>query len=111
MIYAMLLLAGCATPKPRPVGVPPPPVRAPSKPSVMLDFRPVGLVAMVNSQARFVVLTFPPGAVPQPGRRLNVNHQGMKIGEVKVTGPQRDTDTVADVVTGDAYVGDEVKGE
>jgi len=30
---------------------------------------------------------------------------------VKITGPQRDNDTVADLTTGAAYVGDEVKGE
>lgn len=98
----MWLLAGCAHPKP--------PAKRPA-PSVTPDLRPVGRVALVNNEARFVVINYPPGNFPQVGQQLNVNHNGLKIGEVKVTGPQRDTDTVADLVTGQAYVGDEVKGD
>jgi len=33
------------------------------------------------------------------------------VGEVKVTGPQRDNDTVADLVTGTAQAGDEVRDQ
>lgn len=33
----------------------------------------------------------------------------MKVGQVKITGPQRDNDTVADLTAGDAQVGDEVR--
>jgi hypothetical protein len=66
---------------------------------------------LVNNEARFVVINFPPGAIPQPGQSLNVNHLGLKTGEVKITGPQRGNDTVADLITGQAYVGDEVRGE
>ena len=99
----MWLFAGCAHAKPSAAKRP--------APRVTPDLRPVGRVALVNNEARFVVINFPPGAVPQIGQSLNVNHQGLKIGEVKITGPQRDNDTVADLITGDAYLGDEVKGE
>jgi len=103
---AVWLLAGCAHPKPSG-----PPAAKPPAPQVTPDLRPIGRVALVNNEARFVVINFPPGAVPQPGQPLNVNHNGLKIGEVKITGPQRDNSTVADLITGQAYVGDEVKGE
>jgi hypothetical protein len=33
----------------------------------------------------------------------------MKIGQVKITGPQRDNDTVADLIEGDAQQGDDVR--
>ena len=33
----------------------------------------------------------------------------MKVGEVKITGPERDNNIVADLVTGEAQVGSEVR--
>jgi hypothetical protein len=74
------------------------------------DLRPAGRIALVDNEARFVVVNFPPGVVPQPGQSMNVIHLGVKIGEIKITGPQRDYDTVADLTAGQAYVGDEAKG-
>jgi hypothetical protein len=35
----------------------------------------------------------------------------LKVAEVKVTGPQRDNNIVADLVSGDAQVGDEVRDQ
>jgi hypothetical protein len=35
----------------------------------------------------------------------------LKVAEIKVTGPQRDNNTVADLVSGDAQVGDEVRDQ
>jgi hypothetical protein len=100
------LFVGCVHPKP------PAPARVDRQtPRVTPDLRPVGRVALVNNEARFVVINFPPGVIPQLGQPMNVNHRGLKIGEVRITGPQRNTDTVADLLTGEAYVGDEVKGE
>jgi len=71
----------------------------------------VGRVALVNMEARFVVLSFPAGPVPPPGERLSITHRGLKIGEVKITGLRRDYDTVADLTEGEANVGDEAKEE
>ena len=36
---------------------------------------------------------------------------GMKVGEVKITGPQRENNIVADLVTGEAQIGDEVRDQ
>jgi len=69
----------------------------------------VGRVATVNGVARFVVLTFPPGRLPALEQRLNLYRKGLKVGEVKVTGPQTDENIVADIVAGDAEVTDEVR--
>jgi hypothetical protein len=68
-----------------------------------------GKVVSVNAGARFVVLTFPIGQMPALERRLNVYRRGLKVGEVKITGPQRDDNTVADVLAGEAQAGDEVR--
>ena len=106
MLCAVWIFAGCAHHKPKG-----PPPEKPSPPMVTPDLSPMGRVALVNNEARFVVINFPPGTVPPVGQPMNVNHRGLKIGEVKITGPQRDNDTVADLTTGAAYVGDEVKGE
>ncbi len=106
ILCAVWIFAGCAHHKPKG-----PPPEKPSVPIMTPDLSPAGRVALVNNEARFVVINFPPGIIPQIGQPMNVNHLGLKIGEVKITGPQRDTDTVADLVTGAAYVGDEVKGE
>jgi len=69
----------------------------------------LGKVATVNAAARFVVLSFPVGHLPQVEQRLNVNRRGLKVGEVKITGPQLDENIVADIVAGDAEPGDEVR--
>jgi hypothetical protein len=106
LLCALWLCTGCVHTKPSA-----PAAKKKPAPLVTPDLSPVGRVALVNDQARFVVINFPPGDVPKPGQPMNVNHRGVKIGEVKITGPQRDNDTVADLTSGDAYVGDEVKGE
>jgi hypothetical protein len=111
LVCGLLLLAGCAHSKPRPGGAPPP-VKKNSPPAVIKpDLKPVGRVEMVNREARFVVLSFPPGRLPQPGEHWCVNHRGMKVGEVKISGPRRDVDTVADLIAGEANVGDDVAPE
>jgi len=75
------------------------------------DLRVSGQVAMVNPEARFVVISFPPGSVPQTGQRLNVYRNGLKVGEVAVTGPQHENDTVADISAGDVQVHDDARAE
>jgi hypothetical protein len=70
-----------------------------------------GRVITVNGSARFVVLSFPVGRMPSLEQRLAVYHGSLKAGEVKITGPQRDDKIVADLVIGEAVVGDEVRGQ
>ncbi len=67
-----------------------------------------GKVVKVNASARFVVLSFPVGHLPAMEQRLNVNRRGLRVGEVKITGPQQEENIVADIVAGDAEEGDEV---
>ena len=70
-----------------------------------------GRVASVNVPGRFVVLTFPLGTIPPLEKRLNIYRGGLKVGEVKVTGPQLDINIDADIVAGECRIGDEVRDE
>jgi len=69
----------------------------------------IGKVAAANANAKFAVLNFPIGRLPSLDQRLNVYRNGLKVGEVKVTGPQRDDNTVADIIVGEAKISDEVR--
>jgi hypothetical protein len=75
------------------------------------DTRLVGKVTKVNVEGRFVVLTFPIGHLPALQQRLNLYRRGLKVGEVRVTGPQLDDNVVGDIVVGDAQAGDEVRSQ
>ncbi len=66
-------------------------------------------VVSFNSAGRFVVLGFPVGQMPKLEQGLFLYRNGMKVGEIRITGPQRDNNIVADLVTGEAQVGDEVR--
>lgn len=68
-----------------------------------------GRVASVNPNLEFVVLTFPLGQMPPIEHHLDVYRNGTKVGEVKITGPQQEDNTVADIVSGGAIKGDEVR--
>lgn len=68
-----------------------------------------GKVMKINSAGRFVVLNFPVGHLPVLEQRLSVYRRGLKVGEVRVTGPQLDDNVVGDVVAGEAAVGDLVR--
>jgi hypothetical protein len=82
---------------------------APPKLIVTPEIMLVGKVVRFSSEGRFVVLNFPIGHLPSVDQRLNVYRQGLKVGEVKVTGPERDDNTVADIVAGEAQLADEVR--
>jgi hypothetical protein len=109
-----VLLAGCMFHKsaqaPNPAPTAPLANQAP-KPVIKPNLRSTGQVAMVNEAAKFAVINFPDGPVPQMDRHLNVYRNGQKVGELKVTGPQRDNDTVADIISGDVQLRDEVRAE
>ena len=152
---ALILLAGCATPKPPveykdvpgpstnravlpPVSAPatapahPPvekqkpapaqqqkpartqkrkPATPPPKGIVTPDSSLRGNVSRYNEAGRFVVLEFPIAHLPVVGQKLFVYRNGLKMGELKVTGPQRDDRTVADLTAGEAQAGDEVRDQ
>ena len=94
---------------PPPAIEPPPATPTNQKLIVTPENTVVGKVATVNQTAGFVVLSFPVGHVPAVDQRLSLYRRGLKVGEVKITGPQIDENVVADVVAGDSDVGDEVK--
>jgi len=91
----------------------PPPSRAreAAKPAVAPDLGVCGKVLLVNSVLRFVVMDFPIRRMPALEQRLNIYHNGQKVGEVKVTGPARDTTIAGDITTGAAQAGDEVRDD
>jgi len=66
-------------------------------------------VTWVNASARFVVLTFPIGHLPAENQLMSLYRRGLKVGDVKATGPQKDDNVVADLLDGDAQLGDEVR--
>src|SRR2546427_11755141 len=120
-VYLLLLLtAGCffrkhapaAAGSPAVAGTPP---SAAARTNLALIVTPgqatTGRVASVNTAGRFVVLTFPLGTMPALEKRMNVYRGGLKVGEVKVTGPQLDINIDADMVAGECQVGDEVREE
>ena len=49
--------------------------------------------------------------LPALEQRLIVYRGGLKVGEVKVSGPQQDDNIVADIVAGQAEAGDEVRDQ
>jgi len=65
-------------------------------------------VVSVNEVGRFVVLSFPASRMPKLEQTLFLYRTGLKTAEVRVTGPQQDNNIVADLVSGDARIGDTV---
>jgi hypothetical protein len=102
---AWFLVAGCASRNPGPVFAP----LSDEKVIVTAETGLTGKVIKMNPEGRFVILNFPIGHLPALEQRLNVYHHGLKVGEVKVTGPQMDDDIVGDIVAGEAQAGDEVR--
>ncbi len=89
----------------------PPPAftTGPNKMIVTPETALAGKVVRVNPEGRFVVLNFPIGRLPALDQRLSIYRLGLKVGEVRVTGPQLDDNVVADLVAGDARSGDDVR--
>ena len=121
--FFAFVLAGCAMSKPDPAfpdartkaaGATKSPTlrrgqKADSAPEVRLDEGVLGMVVSVNPALRFLVMDFPVRKLPVLEQRLNVYRNGQKVGEVKVTGPGRDTTIAGDIMLGEAQVGDEVR--
>ena len=107
-----LVLAGCAkTPVPKRgtrVGVG---LSSTNAPIITRSVMAPGRIDSVNAKARFVVISFPIGTMPSIDTRLNVYRGGLKVGEVKVTLPQQNNFTAADIIAGDCRIGDEVRSD
>jgi hypothetical protein len=111
-----LVLSGCARKKaaaPHPASAPHGSAAATKKSPAAAVSKAAwaGEVARVDPVARFVVLSFPLDQMPATDQRLNVYRHGAKVAEVKVTGPQRERNIVADILNGAPGAGDEVRAD
>lgn len=70
-----------------------------------------GTVVSVNPTARFAVLRFPIGHMPPLDQRVSAYREGLKVADLKISGPQRDIHIVADVIAGECRAGDEVRAD
>lgn len=69
----------------------------------------MGKVASVNGALRYAVLDFALNPLPAVGAQMGVYRHGVKVGEVKITGPAYHSNTVGDLVAGEAQVGDDIR--
>lgn len=83
--------------------------KTPSKPIVTPLAGAIGRVASVNAQGRFLVANYPAGDLPAVDQKLSVYRGALKVGEVKVSKERMGLNVVADIVAGEAKVGDEVR--
>lgn len=112
-LFIVLLIAviasGCSSSK-KTATTAKPAVTAP-KTIITPDDSLAAKVVSVNTIGRFVVLDFPSGQLPKLQQTLFIYRAGLKTAEVKITGPQQDDNIVADLVSGDAKVGDTVRDQ
>ena len=111
LVIAGLLAVGCLYHRPAPSAKRATLAAVAPQPIVTPDNSLTARVVSYNASGRFVVLSFPPGQMPKLEQSLFLYRDGMKVGEVKITGPQRDNNIVADLVTGEAQVGSEVRDQ
>ena len=104
-----LLAAGCAANNTR---VSAAPAASPVSTAIVTpDVSLVAKVVSVNAVGRFVVLNFPAGQLPKPEATMFLYRAGLKVAEIKITGPQDGNNTVGDIVSGDAAAGDNVRDQ
>lgn len=68
-----------------------------------------GRVAIVNAKAGVCAINFPIGQLPALDSTLTVYRHGVRVGEIKITGPQRDDNIVAEILSGEIQPGDEAR--
>jgi hypothetical protein len=86
------------------------PVAAPKSSAIVTpDTSLQARVAVYNSTGRFVVLSVAAGPMPSLDQTLFLYRNGLKVAELKVTGPQNENNIVADLISGDAKAGDDVR--
>jgi hypothetical protein len=90
-------------------GSPPPLRSARAVGKTQPDDTLVGRVVSANARGRFAILNFPLTRMPAVDTRMFVYRNGQIVGEVRISGPQKDDNIVADVFAGEAAPGDEVR--
>ena len=112
LVIAGMLAAGCLHHQPAPSAKRATPAAVAPQSIVTPDNSLTARVVSYNASGRFVVLSFPVGQMPKLEQSLFLYRDGMKVGEVKIdSSQQRDNLIVADLVTGEAQVGDEVRDQ
>jgi hypothetical protein len=106
VLLAAIVSAGCAAWKRSPAAAPPV-----STAVVTPDLSLTAKVVSVNTVGRFVVMTFPSGQLPKLQSTVFLYRAGVKVAEVKITGPQDGDNTVGDVISGEANAGDNVRDQ
>ena len=111
LLALVVVVSGCASKKSaKPAGVTTSSKRAPgSQPIVKPSNELAGKVISFNAVGRFAVLNFPVTHMPVNDTTLFLYRDNLKVGEVKITGPQRDDNIVADLINGEVRPGDEVR--
>ena len=66
-------------------------------------------IVSLNSEHEFVVIDFTSRMVPAVGTRVNVYHNGKRVGAVRITEPVRAQFATADIMEGEVRVGDEAR--
>jgi hypothetical protein len=69
----------------------------------------VGKVVSTNPRGRYAVLSYALGSLPAVDARVYAYRGGFKVAELRVTGPAKDNNTVADLLVGECQIGDEVR--
>lgn len=68
-----------------------------------------GRVHSVNPGLRFLVVDYTLGGMPPLQSRLTVYRNNEKIGEIRLSGPERNGFVAADILEGILQVGDEIR--
>lgn len=111
LLAFVVAFAGCASKKSTPAGDAPASSKpaASGKPIVKPSGQLTGKVVSYNTVGRFAVLNFPVTRMPAIDQTLFLYRDGLKVGEIKITGPQKDDNIVGDLTVGEAKPGDEVR--
>ena len=117
-LLASLALAGCShrrvSTQDWPQTLPSTNKTAPATPSVIVTPAQgtTGRITSLNPTVRYVVVSYAVGVpLPSVEQRLNVYRGGLKVAEIKISGPSRDTHTIGDIIAGECQVGDEVRND
>jgi hypothetical protein len=110
LLALVIAVSGCKSGTPELAEVPPPSQGpASTRPIIKSADSVTGKVISYNAIGRFVVVNFPVTRVPAVGHTMFAYREGLKVGEIKITGPQQDDNIVADLVNGEVRKGDEVR--
>ena len=83
----------------------------PRYPIVKVVDRSTGRVATVSTQALFVVVDFGFNPLPRPEQRLTVFRTNQPVGTLRMTGAPNGSFMAADIMSGEARPGDEVRDD